>query len=246
MRMLLFLFIIVTVSYLCNAQNNYPVIKVTEDIELIKISDNSYIHVSYFRSPQYGRFPSNGFLYANKGKAFLFDTPMTDSLTELLINYIINSLKLEIVGFVPNHWHNDCMEGLDLIQEIGIKSYSCELTREIAKSKGLPVPDIGFSDSLILKLGDKEIICKFYGAAHTLDNIIVWFPDEQILFGGCMIRSINSRNLGNTADGDLTEYPKTIEKVLKVYQDAKIVIPGHGPYGGIELIENTLRLATQN
>ena len=73
-----------------------------------------------------------------------------------------------------------------------------------------------------------------------LDNIVVWIPSEQILFPGCMVKEIRSGNLGNTADGDVKAYPDTITKVLKKFPSAKIVIPGHGNYGGAELIKHTL------
>ena len=80
------------------------------------------------------------------------------------------------------------------------------------------------------------------GAAHSMDNIVVWIPSEQILFTACMVKNMRSKNLGNTADGDLISYPMTLTKVMKKFPSAKIVIPGHGEYGGLELIEHTLEL----
>ncbi len=59
-----------------------------------------------------------------------------------------------------------------------------------------------------------------------------------------MIKSIRSKNLGNTTDGDLIAYPKTLTKVLKKFPSARIVITGHGEDGGLELIEHTLELTT--
>jgi metallo-beta-lactamase class B len=89
------------------------------------------------------------------------------------------------------------------------------------------------------------IDCYYFGAAHTTDNIVVWIPTEQILFAGCMAKSLNSQNLGNTADGDLKAYPETLRKVIAKFPDARIVIPGHGQYGGIEVLKHTLQLAEQ-
>jgi len=226
------------------SQKEYPRIIVTDDIEIIKISDHSYVHTTYIQSPQYGRIGSNGFIYTNKGQALLFDTPMTEDLTIDLVRWIRDSLQAEITGFAPNHWHDDCMGGLEYLHSIGIKSYAFDLTREIARSENLPVPNQGFTDSLILRLGELEIICKYPGPAHSMDNIVVWVPSEKILFGGCMVKDLRSPGLGNTADGDLNEYPKTLKKVLKEFQDARIVIPGHGQFGGLELVKHTLDLAT--
>jgi metallo-beta-lactamase class B len=227
----------------CNAQSAYKTIKVSEDIELIKLSDNAFVHVSYSSLPKFGRFPSNGLIYINKKEAFLFDTPVSDSLTKLLVDYLRDSMNLTIKGFVPNHWHSDCMGGLGFLKSQKIESYANQLTIDIAAKEKLPLPDHGFSDSIRLKLGDKIIKCYYPGPAHTLDNIVVWIPSEKILFAGCMIKSIDSKDLGNTADGDLHAYPATIGKVFLRFRNAKIVIPGHGSFGGIELLKHTRELA---
>jgi hypothetical protein len=53
---------------------------------------------------------------------------------------------------------------------------------------------------------------------------------------------MDAKNLGNTADGDLKAYPNTLRLVLRKFSGAKIVIPGHGDFGGIELINHSLSL----
>jgi len=226
-------------------QTNYKKIKVSKNIELLRISDHVYIHISYAELPGFGRFPSNGMIYINEGKAFLFDTPATDSLTKILVSWIIDSMKLKIAGFVPNHWHDDCMGGLRYLQSVGITSYANQMTIEIARTKGLPVPTHGFKDSLSLNLGDKVIDCYYFGPGHTPDNIVVWIPSEKILFGGCMVKELNATGLGNITDADLNEWPKTIDKVTDRFKTAKIVIPGHGQFGGLELLQHTRELLTK-
>lgn len=224
------------------SQHDYKRIKISKDIELIKLSENAYIHVSYSELPQFGRFSSNGLIFINNQEAFLFDTPPTDSLTMILLSWIKDTMKINIKGFVPNHWHNDCMGGLGYLQLQKIESYANQMTIEIAIEKKLPLPDHGFKDSLELHLGNQLIKCYYLGAAHSLDNIVVWIPSEQILFAGCMIKSFNSKDLGNIADGDLNAYPKTIDKLINRFSMAKIVIPGHGLSGGFELIKSTRKL----
>ena len=242
MRKLLLLFLAGLIQIHGFAQGNSIIIVISKDIELIRLSENAYIHVSYSDLKGYGRVSSNGLIFINGRDAFLFDTPMTDSQTEELVSWLSNSMKLKIAGFVPNHWHSDCLGGLGYLKAQNIKSYANQKTIDIARSKGLPVPAQGFKDSLQLKLGDKLIQCYYPGPAHSLDNIVVWIPSEKILFAGCMVKSLDSKNLGNVVDGDLAAYPNTIENLIKKYPDAKIVIPGHGQYGGIDLILHTQEL----
>jgi metallo-beta-lactamase class B len=230
------------ISITAVAQDGYPVIKVTRDIEITKLSDHAYIHTSYADMPPWKRVPSNGLIFVGNGKAILFDTPVNDALTEDLVKWIEGKLGVEIIGFVPNHWHDDCMGGIRYLQRRGIDSYALELTWKIAKKKNLIAPRHGFSDSLEFSLGKEKVISKFYGAAHSTDNIVTWIPSEKILFAGCMVRSLESTTLGHTDDGDLIAWPITLQKVIDAYPDAKIVIPGHGHFGGVELIRHTLDL----
>lgn len=237
---------ILTVTFLAVVHSlcSQDTVKISPELEMIQISQNAYIHVSYINLPGYGRVPANGLVYADKHRAFLFDTPWNESLTEELVIYIEESMGLKLKGFVPNHWHEDCMGGLGYLKSREIKSFANERTVAIAREKGLPVPDRGFRDSLVLKIGKMAIHCYYPGAAHSTDNIVVWIPSEKILFPGCIIKSIDSSNLGNTADGDLSEYPKTVEWIIRKFDDAVTVIPGHGSYGGPELLKHTLSLAS--
>ena len=219
-------------------------IRVTDDIQLIKLTEHSYIHTSFYNSPKFGRFPSNGFLYHNNGRGYLFDTPMTNELTQVLVEYIKDSMHLEITGFVPTHWHNDCMGGLEYIHSQGIPSFGLEMTCDIAKEKGLPVPKRTFQDSLLLNLEEKSILCKYFGAGHSQDNIVVWVPSDTLLFGGCLVKALEAQRLGNLSDADVKEWPVTIEKLIRECPEVRYVIPGHGSFGDKELLKHTIDLTS--
>ncbi|GHT38495.1 hypothetical protein FACS189435_4760 [Bacteroidia bacterium] len=82
----------------------------------------------------------NGLILVSKDEAFLFDTPATGSQTETLVKWIADSLKATVSTFVPNHWHEDCLGGLDYLHSKGVKSYANQMTVDLAKdihSKGL-------------------------------------------------------------------------------------------------------------
>jgi glyoxylase-like metal-dependent hydrolase (beta-lactamase superfamily II) len=211
-------------------------INISDGLTAVKIAENVYIH-TYDNS--------NGIIFVNNGEAIIVSTPPSDDATLKLINWTKENLKAKITGFVIDMWHPDAMEGLDVVQKLGIKSYSSELTRTIAKEKGLPVPDIGFDSKLELKAGNEKLVCRYFGPAHTSDGIVVWLPTEKILFGGNGIRNYNGW-VGNIGDANLNEWSKTIEKVKKEYGSAKIVVPGHGKYGGTELLDYTINLYKPN
>jgi metallo-beta-lactamase class B len=217
-------------------------IRISDDIELIKLSDKIFVHVSESEITGFGKVSSNGMILIDGDKACLFDTPGTDEQTQRLVEAVEDLLNVKITMFIPNHWHEDCMGGIDYLHEIGVRSYANRETIIIAGEKGLTKPLYGFTDSLILYLNDIEIQCYYPGPGHTRDNIVVWIPSEQILFGGCVMKDIHSRGRGNIADADTEEWPKTIMRISDKYSDAKYVIPGHGEIGGPELFEHTYEL----
>jgi len=220
------------------------IIQVSENLKIIAINDHTFIHESYSASEEVkGGFWSNGMILVDNAKAFLFDTPMVDSTTAKLLDYIENDMRLKITGFICNDWHGDSMEGLELILEKDIPAYAHEMTKEICKEKGLPIPTYGFQEKTSIAFESYEIIASYHGAAHTMDNIVVFIPKENILFADCMIKAAKWKNLGYTGDGDLSTYAETVRKVKETYPEAKIVIPGHDEYGGMELLDHTLELA---
>jgi metallo-beta-lactamase class B len=244
MKLLYLIIIILSAFSVSLPQNQGEKIIVTEDIELIKLTENVYVHVSYYELEPYGRFPSNGMIYINDQEAYLFDTPMTEELTMKLVSFIHDSLKIKINGFVPNHSHDDCTAGMKYLNDIGVISRANVMTTNILNEKNLPLPQISFQDSQIIDFGGVKIVCKYMGSGHTSDNIVVWLLSENVLFGGCMVKGINSKGLGNIADADLEQWPETIKKVMNEFPDAKYVIPGHGKVGGTELLTHTFELLT--
>jgi len=246
MKQLTFLLLLLTIQFIAPAQTTRRTIKVSDDLQLFQITDHTWIHVSVSEIAGFGRVSSNGVVYINEGKAFLFDSLGNDPLTEVLVKTISDSLKSKLVGFVPNHWHEDCMGGLQYLQSIGVESYANQMTIDEAKKRNLPVPDHGFTELQQLKLAGKPIECWYPGGGHTKDNIVVWLPDEKVLFAGCMSKEMKSKIPGNLSDADMKSWPGTIGKVIKKYKEAEIVIPGHGLWGGPELLKHTLEMLTKN
>ncbi len=245
MKQLLLIFLALIFQLSVPAQRQVKTITVSDKLKLVQLTDRAWVHVSVENIAGFGKVSSNGVVYVEKGKAFLFDSPVTDSLTSVLVRVIQDSLKAKVVGFVSNHWHSDCMGGLKYLQSIGIASYANQLTIDEAKKRNLPVPVKGFKESLRLKLAGKPVECWYPGGGHTSDNIVVWLPEEKVLFAGCMCKEMKSTGPGNLADADVKSWPSTIKKMITKYQDAQIVVPGHGLWGGPELLNHTLDLVSK-
>lgn len=226
------LVILIYLSFIQIIFGQDKIIKISEGLEIIKLSEHTFIHTYD---------GSNGIIYINNGEAIIVSTPPTDEATRNLINWVKDSLNVKIIGFVIDSWHPDNMEGLNIVNELGIKSYSNELTQQIAKANNLPIPQIGFHQKIELNVGNGKLVAQYFGPAHTDDGIVVWVPDEKILFGSNAVRNYNGW-IGNISDANINKWSETVEKIKDEYNSAKIVIPGHGNYGGTELLDYTINL----
>jgi metallo-beta-lactamase class B len=140
-----------------------------------------------------------------------------------------------------NHFHNDCLGGLEAFHKKGITSYASKKTIELAQKDSVTVPQISFNEKLSLRIGKKEIVNQYLGEAHTKDNIISFIPSENTMFGGCMVKEINAGK-GFLGDANEKEWSNTIRNIKKAFPTAQFIVPGHGKPGGQELLDYTIGL----
>jgi len=215
---------------------------IDKDIHLIHLKDSVFVHRTWEYLDNFGRFSSNGMIVIKNGQAIMVDTPMDNEKTQKIVEYLKNNLNVELQKLIIGHFHDDCLGGLGYIQSQGIESIANSMTIDKCKELGLFIPTTSFTDSLSLDFNGEQIICRFFGGGHTIDNITIWLPSKKILFGGCLIKSINSRGLGNLADAVVSDWDITIKNLMNTIRDIKIVIPGHGDFGGSELLSHTIEL----
>jgi metallo-beta-lactamase class B len=224
-------------------ENNF--IFINDDIQLEQLEDSIFRHITWEESEQFGRFSSNGMIIINKGQAIMIDTPFNNEKTEIINNYLKDSMQVKLVKLISGHFHADCIGGLEYIQSLGIESIACNYTVNKCKELGLPVPSTPFKDELIVDLNGLKLVCRYFGGGHAPDNIVVWIPKYRILFGGCLIKSANAIKLCFIGDADMDSYDSTIEKIIKEYPEIEKIVPGHGDVGGINLLTHTIDLVKQ-
>ncbi len=223
------------------AQKDQPII-VHKDIQLIHLQDSIYVHVTYHEQEPYGRFASNGMIIIKNGQALMIDTPMDNAKTQKLTQYLEKAFSAKVVKLIIGHYHDDCLGGLGYLQSLGVESIASKLTVDKCTELGLPVPSTPFNKSYNFDFNGLQLKCEFFGAGHSFDNITVWLPQYQILFGGCLIKSSASKGLGNLSDAVVADWDFTVKKIIKAYQNIKTIVPGHGAIGGKELLTHTVKL----
>ena len=244
----LFLLSVISIVTLnCSAQKKKPENKTvyqSETLVIIQVSPNVYQHTSFLQTESFGNVPCNGMIVHDNNETVVFDTPVNDEISEELIQWIQNSLKSKINAVVPTHFHDDCLGGLNAFHKHHIPSIANSKTIEIAKEKKLPVPLKSFTNQEKIAIGNQFAELYFFGEGHTKDNIVAYYPNEKVLFGGCLIKELNAGK-GNLADANEAVWAETATKLKSTITDAEIVIPGHGLTGNNDLIDYTIKLFTQ-
>lgn len=220
-------------------------ISVRDDIQLIHLRDSFFIHVTTDTIDGFGVVSSNGLLVIRSGKALMIDTPMDEAKTRVLLGFLRDSMHTVVSVFIPGHWHKDCVGGLAELHRRNVFSMANKLTVEECRKRNLEIPVASFNDYLNWSFCDVPVECFYPGAGHSLDNIVIYFPEQKILFGGCLLKSMESTGIGNIADADVHAWPKTLENVQKKFPNAETIIPGHGSVGSFELIEHTSGIVNQ-
>ena len=220
-------------------------------------------------------WPSNSMVVEMEtGDIVLVDTPYTPKATEELLSWINKRFGQRKIFAINTGFHFDNLGGNQALVQKDIPVYGSSLTEQLIYEEGEasrellmswlntpedkefygayqqipyvpPTESLDLADLQNLKFGNEEVEIYYPGQSHSPDNLVVYFPKKNILFGGCMIKSMASKDLGNIADANLEEWPKSVKKVLERYKDSKIVIPGHGEWGNLDLIEYTLQLCEE-
>jgi metallo-beta-lactamase class B len=213
----------------------------SETLLINQISEYVYQHISFLDAKEFGKVLCNGMIVAYENEIVVFDTPTDNETSRELIDWITKSLKYKIIAIIPTHYHADNLGGLDEFHKQGIASYAYCKTVQIAKENGLPEPQHCFEIFLELKVSNEKVHIEFFGEGHTCDNIVGYFPLEDIMFGGCLIKEAGAGK-GNLAEANVEEWSETVRKVKMKYPKVKKIIVGHGKSGGIELLDYTIKL----
>ena len=213
----------------------------TETLQIHQISPNSFVHISYLNTDDFGKVGCNGMIVIHGGEAVVFDTPANEVASGELIRWLENEQKVNIKAILATHFHNDCLGGLKSFHAIGVPSYGTHKTIALAKKAGELTPKNGFSKKIKFDVGDLAVETRYFGEGHTRDNVVAFVPSDQLLFGGCLIKA-QGASFGFLGDANTGSWSETVKKVKSSFPNVQTVIPGHGNIGGVELLDYTIRL----
>ena len=118
-----------------------------------------------------------------------------------------------------------------LIDERGAEDWASEqgrMPRLFAGAEtipGLTHPTDTFEEALTLDLGNRRVELRYLGRGHTSGDIVVWLPDERILFAGDLVEARAAPYMGDSYPGAWSTV--TLDHVAAL--DATQLVGGRGP-----------------
>jgi cyclase len=88
-------------------------------------------------------------------------------------------------------------------------------------------PDVTFDKRLTLRVDEVRVELIFMGPAHTTNDIVVWLPEQKVLFAGDLVFN------GGTPFammGSVTGWLEALQRLKEL--GAETVVPGHGAVCG--------------
>lgn len=216
-------------------------VELSSDLHVRPLADGVWLHVSMKDLPGFGPTPSNGLVIFGSEGALLIDTPWTTGQTKTLVEWIEGAQQSRLTDVVFTHAHGDRTGGVAALPKAA-RLHARAQTVELAGKLGRVFTADPLADLGSLHVGDVRIETFFPGAGHAPDNLVVWLPEQQLLFGGCFVKSTAAAELGNIADANLPSWSKALQRVREWKPEAVVVVPGHGELGGQELLAHTSAL----
>jgi metallo-beta-lactamase class B len=221
-------------------------------LALIRLTDRLYVSVDTYYAQE------NSIVYIGDSSVTVVGATWTPHTARLLAAEIAKITAKPISEAIDTNHDLDRAGGNAYFKSIGARIVSTRLTKELLAREGkrqaedtrrafrdfpefdIVLPDQVYEGDFALQGGRVRGI--YLGPSHKADDIFVYFPNEKVLYGGCILKE----RLGSTEGADLVEYPKTLRKLKGLNLDISTVVAGHfSPLHGPELIDRYLKLLEQ-
>lgn len=214
-------------------------------LKIEKLTSDFFVFTTY-KDINGTRFPSNGMYVVTVAGVVMIDTPWDTTQLMPLLDTIRLKHQSEVVLAIATHFHDDRTGGLRALNALGISTYTSKLTDKLCAEYHEPRPTNVFLRDTTFIVGQYSIQTYYPGQGHTTDNIVIWLPVPQILYGGCLIKSTDASDLGNTTDSNVRAWPTSIRNIRKKYGTPPFIIPGHQSWSNNGSLRHTLSLLKKN
>ena len=213
-------------------------------LKISPLTGDFYVYTTYNTYEGY-QVPANGMYLVTADGVVMFDTPWDTTQFQPLLDSIQVRHNKKLVLCFATHWHSDKTAGLEYYRRQGIKTYTTVLTDELSKQNNKKRAEFLMTSDTVFQVGQYSFETYYPGQGHTTDNIVIWFKQQQILYGGCLIKGADDETLGYLGDANVTAYASTLKSVQKKCRKAKFIIIAHSDWKNTNSLKHSLQMAKE-
>ena len=180
-----------------------------------------------------------GVVVDGSGTAVLVDTTSTERRNRAVLAEVARVSTGAPKALVNTHHHPDHTYGNGFLppETVVIGHDKCReevLAAGLEATKVITAPDYGaltlrppeltFADRLTLHLQEFPVELRYAGRAHTSNDVVVWLPEQQILFAGDLAFAGGQPFL---LEGSVAGFRRAIAQMRELAPS--VLVPGHGP-----------------
>jgi len=206
--------------------------------------------------------PNAGFIVGDDG-VIVIDALMSPMQGQQLLQSIRSVTAKPVTWLILTHHHPDHHFGAIVFRRLGAKVMAHPDRRTLASEGGegalladwvrvvgldamrgfafADQPDRGVTGSDTLQLGERLVVIRHPGAAHSAGDLFIWLPRDRVLLAGDLLVE---DGVTMVVDGNSGELLRALGAVEALHP--RTVVPGHGaiPRRPEELILTTRRYIT--
>jgi len=213
-------------------------------LKISHLTEDFYIFTTYnlFKGAP---VPSNSMYLVTSNGVVMFDTPWDSTQFQPLLDSIQTRHHKKVIICIATHFHEDRTAGLEYYRQQGISTYTTKMTDSLAAAHNDKRAARLIGKDTVFTVGQYVFETWYPGPGHSPDNIIIWFAKQKIIYGGCLIKSEEAKDIGNLSDANLKEWPATIRRIQMKCKQPNYIITGHQDWLSKNSLTHTLDLINQ-
>ena len=211
-------------------------------LKITHVTGDFYVYSTY-NTYEGNKIAANGMYLVTKDGVLMFDTPWDTTQFQPLLDSIQAKHNKKVLMCFATHWHSDKTAGLEYYRQQGIKTYTTVFTDELSKKNDKKRAEILMSGDTSFYIQPYRFETYYPGPGHSLDNIVIWFPQEKILYAGCLVKAADAQDLGYLGDADVKRYEGSLKKLEAKFPSPSHIIISHGDWKNKHSLKNSIKLA---
>lgn len=146
------------------------------------------------------------------------------------ISAIVDEYELKLREYAVNtkDWH----------QAFTQKARYCYALKDAEMLIPIKRPDITFSDSLQINIGNIRFEMIYFGKCHSNSDILIYVPGLKILMTGDLFFKYGRPSINDATFADKEKWKTAIKWIEKRIPDIETMISGHGAFLSVEDLKN--------